>query len=447
MTAIIGRHAVVIGAGIGGLAAAAALAGHFEQVTVLERDLLPIDSVPRPGAPQSNQLHALLGGGLQAFCGLFPGFDDDLAQAGAGLFRMGLDDRFELPGFDPFPARDLGLRIFSLSRPLLELLIRRRIGRLANVVLRDRCRVLGLAAVADGSVTAVRCQQDGGSDKVVPADLVVDASGRGSPTLSFLEATGWPAVEKTVIGVDIHYVTATFTRTRADRGWKGVITFPDAPADTKAGYLAPIEGDRWMALISERHAEVPSAEPEAFLELARQLRTSTIHDTIKDETHLGKIHRFAFPESVWTRYERLGDFPRGLLALGDAVSRFNPVYGQGMTVAAQGALTLRDLLRARAGHGDPLDGLGRTFILALQPLIEAAWSAATVPDFAHPLTRGERPADLERSLRFTGGLLRLAARDPEVHRLMVRARHLLASKSELHDPDLVRRIEAEMAAA
>jgi 2-polyprenyl-6-methoxyphenol hydroxylase-like FAD-dependent oxidoreductase len=447
MTAIVGRRAVVIGAGIGGMAAAAALAGHFGQVTVLERDLLPAGSEPRPGAPQSNQLHALLGGGLQAFCTLFPGFDDELEQAGAGMFRMGLDDRFELPGFDPFPMRDLGLRICSLSRPLLEFLIRRRIARFANVVLRDQCRVLGLIPSSDGSVTAIRCRQAGGRDEVLSADLVVDASGRGAPALSFLQATGWQEVEKTTIGVDIHYVTTTFTRAEADRGWKGVLTFPDVPADTKAGYLAPIEGNRWMALISERHGEVPSTEPGAFLELARQLRTGTIYDVIKGERHLGKVHRFAFPESVWTRYERLGDFPRGLLPIGDAVSRFNPVHGQGMTVAAQGALTLRDLLRALAGQRDPLDGLGRTFILALQPLIETAWSAAAVPDFAHPLTRGERPPDLERSLRFGGALFRLAARDPEVHRLMMRVRHLLSPQSELHDPDLIGRVEAEMATA
>ncbi|WP_395675423.1 FAD-dependent oxidoreductase [Inquilinus sp.] len=446
MTAMIGRQAVVIGAGIGGLAAAAALAGHFEAVTVLERDRLPVDSEPRPGAPQSNQLHALLGGGLQAFCELLPGFDDDLARTGATLFRMGLDDRLELPGFDPFPVRELGPRFYSLSRPLLEFLIRRRIARLGNVALRDQCRVLGLVPGPDGSVAGLRCVQAGGGDEVLAADLVVDASGRGAPTLAFLQATGWPAVEKTAIGVDIHYVTATFTRTEADRDWKGVVTFPEAP-DTKAGYLTPIEGNRWMALISERHGEVPSAEPGAFLALARRLRTSTIYDTLKAERPLGKVHRFAFPESVWTRYERLGGFPRGLVPIGDAVGRFNPVYGQGMTLAAQGGLTLLTLLRAKAGQQDPLDGLGRAFVLALQPLIETAWSAAAVPDFAHPLTRGERPADLERSLHFTGALFRLAARDPEVHRLMVTVRHLLAPASALRDPELVRRIEAEMAAA
>jgi len=447
MTAIVGRHAVVIGAGIGGLAAAAVLAGHFGHVTVLERDRLPVVSKPRPGAPQSNQLHALLGGGLQAFCDLFPGFDEDLTQAGAEMFRMGLDDRLELPGFDPFPARDFGLRFFSLSRPLLEFLIRRRIDWFANVLLRDQCRVLGLVAAADGSVTAVRCQQAGGSEEVVSADLVVDASGRGTPTLSFLQATGWPAVELSPSTSTGESVTATFAMTAGDRGWKGVVTFPDAPADTRSGYLVPIEDSRWMALVSQRHGEAPPAEIDAFLDLARQLRTSTIHDVIKGAVPLGKIHRFAFPESVWTRYERLGDFPRGLLPLGDAVSRFNPVYGQGMTVAAQGALTLKHLLRARAGHPDPLNGLGRAFILALQPLIETAWSTAAVPDFAHPPTRGERPPDLERSLHFTGALFRLAARDPGVHHLMMKVRHLLAPASALHDPDLVRRIEAEMAAA
>jgi 2-polyprenyl-6-methoxyphenol hydroxylase-like FAD-dependent oxidoreductase len=444
----VGKHAIVIGAGMGGLPAAAALADHFEHVTVLERDALPLSASPRPGTPQDNQLHGLLVGGQRALSELFPNFVQDLTQAGAVPAPLNLGTREELPGFDPFfPQRDLGGIFYAVSRPLIEFITRRRVRKLANVTIRDRCRALEIVAGKDGSASGVRFETIDGLDATLPTDLVIDASGRGSLTLSFLEAVGWPRPEQTSIGVDLKYTTTTFAVREGSRNWKAVVTIPEMPASTKAGYLVPIEGNRWLALISERHSAMPSAEPDEFMDRVRQLRTSTIYDAIKNAQRLDDIHRFGFPESSWQHYERLGGFPRGLLPIGDAICRFNPAYGQGMTVAALEACMIRDLLRKRIGEKHPLDELGQAFLAEVQPLIADVWSQSAVPDFAHPQTRGERPADLENSLRFGAGLLRLAARDPEVHQLMMGVRHLIESPSALRDPELVRRVQAETAEA
>jgi 2-polyprenyl-6-methoxyphenol hydroxylase-like FAD-dependent oxidoreductase len=129
--------AVVIGAGMGGLAAAAALADHFERVTVLERDALPDDASPRPGTPQSNHPHGLLQGGLRALCELFPGFDLDLAGAGAVPLRIDLDIRKELPGYHPFPRRNHGWLGYSMTRPLIELVARRRVAAIQRRTARE----------------------------------------------------------------------------------------------------------------------------------------------------------------------------------------------------------------------------------------------------------------------------------------------------------------------
>jgi len=443
----LGRHAIVVGAGIAGLAAAAALSDHFEHVAVLERDELPPDLGPRTGAPQSTQLHGLLGGGQRALSTLFPGFDRDLAEAGAVAVRVGLEDRLEIPGYDPFPRRDLGMLGFTMTRPLLERTLARRLRRLPNVTVHERCRVLEILADDDGTVGGVRCRGIHGVEGVLPADLIVDASARGALTLSLLKAGGWPEVEQTDVGIDIHYATTTFAAPRRARDWKAAMTFPDGTSDTKTGYVFEVEGDRLMVLVSERHAPAPSADHTGFLELLRQLRTSTLYDALKTAEPLDKVHRFAFPESSWRHYERLKDFPRGLVPIGDAICRFNPVYGQGMAMAALEACVLKDLLRARAGESDPLAGLGQAYFARVQPSIAAAWSMSATPDFVHPLTRGTPPADLEKSLQFSAALYRIAARDPEIHRLAVSVRHLAESPARLRDPELVRRVEAEMAEA
>ena len=208
---LIGKQAVVVGAGMGGLTAAGALAEYCEQVVVLERDALPSEAAHRAGTPQSRHIHGLLAGGQRALGELFPGFEQDLAGAGALPLRITLDVRTEMPGYDPFPQRDLGLLTYSMSRPLIELVVRRRVEQNANIIFRPRCRVRELVPSVDrAAVIAVCFENADGESETLPAELVVDASGRGSLTRSLLESIGQPLPDETVIGVDIGYATAVF---------------------------------------------------------------------------------------------------------------------------------------------------------------------------------------------------------------------------------------------
>jgi 2-polyprenyl-6-methoxyphenol hydroxylase-like FAD-dependent oxidoreductase len=222
------------------------------------------------------------------------------------------------------------------------------------------------------------------------------------------------------------------------------ITFPGPNMRRRTGYMFPIEDNRWMALIGEPHAELPPDDMGTFLQLARELRTPTIYDTIKDAAPVDKVHRFLFAESCWRHYERLEVFPPGLLPIGDAACRFNPIYGQGMTMAVKEASVLKALLESRAGRDNPLDGLARSYFDAIHPWIEGAWAMSALPDLAMPETRGERPPGLGDALRFRGALLRVAARDADVHRLLQSVQYIMAPRAALQDPDLVRRVQAEM---
>ena len=449
MSRLIVDQAVVIGAGLGGLAAACALAPHAGRVVVLERDALPAEgSRCRAGTPQDRHLHVLLGGGERALCELFPGFEEDLAAAGAVPIRAGPGLRRELPGYDPFPARDLGWFLHSMTRPLVELTVRQRVERLGNVSLRQHCRVRGISATPDGAaVVAVSCESADGTRELIPADLVVDASGRGGPTLDLLASTGRQLPEETSIGVDISYGTALFAIPEdAPADWKAVTTYPEAPRDGLRGLLFPVEGERWIVTLPSMHGVPPPSSGDEFLERAQQLRTPTIYDAIKGAERLGDVSRFGFPASVWRHFERLDDLPRGLLPLGDAICRFNPAYGQGMSVAAQEACLLRRLLAELADvGGDTLAGLARAFLAGAAALIETPWELAVVPDLIYPKTRGQRPPNFEDRVRFGRALTRLAARDQAVNEIMVEVMNLLKPYRAMRDPELVRRVAAVMA--
>ena len=448
MSDLLGRQALVIGAGMSGLAAAGALAEHFEQVIVVERDLLADTPAHRPGTPQSRQLHGLLSGGLDALCRLFPGLDRDLAAAGAAPLRVNIDLREELPGFDPFPRRDFGRVIYTASRPLLEHTVRRRVRARRNVVIRDQCLVRELVSSADRrSITGARCERIDGSRETIAADLVVDASGRGALTLAALDAMGRARPPETTVGVDIGYATASFEIPEPRPDWHAVFAFPSPPSDSRCGYLLPVEGNRWMVSITELHCPRPPRDLAEFLDAARRLRTSTIHDAIRNARPAGMPQRFAFPASSWRHYEAVVDFPQGLIPIGDSICRFNPVYAQGMSVAAREASILADLLARRARGAGDLAGLPQDFLAEVQPWLAGAWSMSTTPDLAYPQTRGGRPVDLEHTLGFVAALYRIAARDPAVHELLVEVHHLARPESDLREPGLVDRVRAEMAAA
>ena len=460
---LIGKQAVVIGAGMGGLTAAAALADHFDQVVVLERDTLPSEPIYRAGTPQARHVHALLLSGQRALSELFPGFEQDLARAGAVPLRVGLDVRLERPGYDPFPQRDLGWFSYAVSRPTIERAVRRRLESRANTTLRQRCRVLEVLASPNGAaVTGVRYEDDNGISETIAADLVVDASGRGALTLALLQSIGRPLPEETTIGIDLGYATCVFAiPDDASTDWKGVMTFGQAPQNSRGGLMLPLEGNRWMATIGGRHGDVPSGDAEGFLTYARALRTPTIYNAIRHAKRLDGVARYGFPESVRRHFERLKVFPRGLLPIADAICRFNPVYGQGMSVAALEACLLRTLLEKLGGErpegerlegerlgedGDPIAGLAPAFFAEMQTLIETPWSVA-IFDFVFPDTRGQRPADFETTLKFGIALTGLAAEDPDVHKLTVEVQHLLRPRSIYRDPALVQRVLAKMAEA
>jgi 2-polyprenyl-6-methoxyphenol hydroxylase-like FAD-dependent oxidoreductase len=365
----------------------------------------------------------------------------DLADAGAVPVNAFRDFQYERPDIGVMPRRDCGLSILCFSRPLIEQVLRQRLAALGNVSLRPQCRVTEV--VPTMNPPSVRFVDAAGGATIVAADLVIDASGRGAPTLALLDALGWARPPETAVGVDISYTTVRLPQPSAAPGNAKILyTLPDPPAIPLAALLIPIEnGQSLVTLCGWGTTKHPQSWDE-FLAALRQLRTPTIYNAIRDLPPPDSLKHYLFEESRWRHFEQLPSLPRGLLPVADSLCRFNPVYGQGMSVAARQAKLLHDTLARVAAEGDPITALQKAFMANIAPLLQAPWIMGVNADFAFPGTRGERPERYEEGRQFQAALFRATVADPVVQRAFSDVMQLVKPFDLLESPDIQSRIKA-----
>jgi 2-polyprenyl-6-methoxyphenol hydroxylase-like FAD-dependent oxidoreductase len=422
---------------------AGALAKYFERVEILERDRLTASAASRSGTPQDRHPHGLLAGGLQALGAIFPGFESDLSRAGAVPVSVAQDMRYERPDVGALPRRDFGISLLCASRPLIELVLRRRVEAIANIEVRPECRVTGIVpAAADVGAHGIRFDAGAGRSETLAADLVVDASGRGGLTLTLFDALGWERPAVTEVGVDLSYATALVEiPPNAPPDWKLVLTQPDPPALALHAVLVPTEDDRWIIAIADHGAAARLETWGAFLEASRSLTTPTVCNALRFAQPPYGIRHYRFPVSTWKHFERLPRLPRGVLPVADALCRFNPIHGQGMSSAAKQARLLQDVLGRMAGEPDPIAAVQAGFMAEVGSVLETPWNMSTSADLAFPGTRGDRPENFAEAQQFEAALFRAVVADPVVHRAMMEVGQLLQPHTRLQEPDMLRRIE------
>lgn len=431
----------MVGAGIGGLAATLALHPFFERVTIVDRDTIPGAIRARNGVPQGRQLHALLAGGHVALEAMASGFVHRLVERGAQTLRVAADMLEEMPDFNPFPRRDLGIDVYCASRPLIESVARELCLALPNVSLLDGVTVQAVVCEA-GRICGVRAHRGSTKPQLMAAELVIDASGAGELTLACLESAELPLPPVTSIGVDQGYTSALFEIPSGGvDDWKACRVTPRYPTSTRSALLLPIEDRRWIVSVGGRRREQPPGDAQGFKAALASLRTPTIAKAVAHTTLIGPVARFGFQDSRRRHFARLAQFPIGLLPLGDAICRFNPIYGQGMSVAAQQAFALRELLAARPS----LVGLARAYFARCAQLIDAPWELSAIFDLALRSTRGERPPDHQHRLDVMRALFAFAAEDAEMHKLVMEVMHLLKPRTAYHTSPLAPRIAAYLA--
>jgi len=444
----LGRHAIVIGGSLAGLMTARVLADHFDKVTILERD--PIEDHPavRKSVPQGNHLHLLLLGGQQVMFSLYPGLSEAMDQLGAVRIRQGVENAVYLtdgkahnPSGSVRHPYDLGWDTYSQSRGLLEHCIRRSTMALANVSFESGCPVQSLI-YEDARVQGVKCVNLDGGDSLA-ADLVVDAGGRGSRAPRWLRELGFRAPKETSIGVDFAYSSTTFRIPDYYGEPEKILVFPGRPPDhLKVALMEEIEDRTWHVTLGGRLGDYPPSDEDGFYAFAQALPTPKLYDLIKDAERVSEIAQYRFPTSVLRHYEQLTAFPEGYLVLGDAISSFNPVYGQGMSSAALQVKELQGLLTERAAGSDGLEGLALAFFPKAAEVVAAPWTLAANLDFAYPQTKGERPPDARESRQYFGALFGLSGEDMEIYKLVTEVFQLARPISALHEEPLRSRVEA-----
>ncbi|OPC84102.1 hypothetical protein B4N89_27060 [Embleya scabrispora] len=428
-------RAVVIGGGYAGLLAARVLADHFDEVLVLERDVVDRTTGAHPSAPQSYHAHAMLARGAQALEVLFPGLRAELEQLGAPVYDYGERISFLLPTGYAVRATT-GVRIQSFTRDELERRIRGRVLDLARVRLLDGARVRGLGRGADGRINSVRYRTEQGGEQEATADLVVDASGRTTSIDDWLTEAGLPVSAKNTVKAKITYTTMVFDRTPEEKDYDVAYQMSFAPAVRRGGAMLAVEHGRWVCSLFGFEQQPPT-DPDGFLDYARSLDNPRLAEQIARRSGHDELHRYTNPGSTWRLHHRNPGWPEGLIAIGDALCVFNPVYGQGLTVPAIQAEALGSLLRRRSTGTGPT-GLSREYLRAAAEIIKVPWSLSTTSDLMWSPS-GQPPA-ARFAHWYNKQVFALARHDADVWTRFVKVANMTGPSSLLTHPTVLAKI-------
>jgi 2-polyprenyl-6-methoxyphenol hydroxylase-like FAD-dependent oxidoreductase len=431
----IADRAVVLGGGMGGLLAARVLAGAYRHVLVVDRDELTGVTGPRRGVPQGRHAHALLARGHQIFEDLFPGLHEEMVAAGVLSGDISGNLRWYFNG-RRLRSASAGLASVSATRPVLEAHVRARVAARPEVEFLERCVIRGLVTNGAKRVTGVRVISEASetAEQVLEADLVVDATGRGSRMPAWLEDLGYPRPAEDRVKMDLAYTTRHF-RLREDPYGTDLSINPVASlAQPRGAFFPKLGDDISMLSLTGILGDHPPTDLDGFLAFARSLATPEIYAAIRMAEPVDEAVTFKIPASVRRRYERLRAFPGGLLVFGDAICAFNPVYGQGMTAAALEADALRGHLQR---NGEPQ---ALRFFREVAPLIDAPWEISTGGDLAFPGVVGNRTLKVRMGNAYISRLHAAATNDGEVVKAFFRVAGLIDPPQALMRPSIMARV-------
>ncbi|MEU7530723.1 2-polyprenyl-6-methoxyphenol hydroxylase-like oxidoreductase [Saccharothrix sp. NPDC042600] len=428
-----GGRAVVLGASMGGLLAARVLSEVFDEVTVVERDPLDGPAGHRRGVPHGRHTHALLPSGSTALEELFPGLLSGLAEGGTKVIEDYTEMVFSVRGTRLPPGSGFGRPLYLPSRPHLEHRVRERVRALPNVRFLDRTDAAGLVLDAAGeAVTGVRVvpADPGGAHRVLPAACVVDAMGRAARTPAWLDGLGFPRPAEEVVPIHLGYASTPLRLRPGAVPEKLLLLGGSADRPTGMALIA-YEHDTWLFTAAGYRPHLPPSDLAGMLRFVEGFAPRHVLDALHAAEPLAPPATFRYHANRRRRYDRLRRFPRGLLVFGDAMCSFNPIYGQGMTVAALQALELRECLR------DGADDLARRFFRAAAKPIDVAWRMAVGGDLALPQVQGPRSLPVRLTNAYVDRLLGAARHDRSVADRFIRVSAFLEKPSALVRPWLL----------
>jgi flavin-dependent dehydrogenase len=425
-------HAIVVGGSLAGLLAVRVLTDHFSRVTLVERDRFPSGAAFRAGVPQSRHLHVLWTRGLEILEDLFPGLEKTLLDAGAAEIGVPADVRWLTAA--GWRARFEVTRLLTFSRPLLDWAVHAQLAHAVSLDVLEDHEAAGL--VPNGrDVAGVRLR----SGETMAADLVVDATGRRSRAPAWLAALGYPAPPETLVDPLLGYASRYYAIPDGfDPGWKALYLQADPPATRRTGGLFPQEGGRWICSLSGAGRDYGPTDEEGFLDFAKGLRDPVLYEAIRAAEPLSPITGFRRTANHRRHYERLPAWPHGFVVMGDAACAFNPIYGQGMTVAALSALALDECLR------EDRPDFERRFQRRVARSGAGAWLVATGEDLRYRETQAASAGPRTRLINaYVDRVVAAANVDRRVCTSLLDVLALSAAPTSLFAPGVLVRVAAK----
>ncbi|MFR9753627.1 FAD-dependent oxidoreductase [Nocardia sp. 004] len=427
-------HAMVVGAGLAGLLTARVLSDHFTEVVVVDRDPLPDRAEPRPGVAQSRHAHGLVARGQEIFETLFPGISGELRQRGVvpGDFNSDINWYF---GGQLFAPGKSGLTSIPATRPTLEFEVRRRVTALPNVTVRDQTEVTTLRT-RHQQVTGLelynlrtRTAED------VETDFVVDCSGRGGRLAKWMSAYGMTPPDEETVQIGLAYTSARFAVPEDPFGDKIATILANSPEAPRGCffYRSPHKDNEVEVSLTGMLGDHAPTDLPGFMEFARSLPVPSIHQALRDAEVVDPPVKLTYPASRWRHYESCPELFGNLVPLGDAICSLNPIYAQGMTVAALQALELDRLLAMPRFSA-------RTYLRACARVIGQAWSVSAGADLAYPKAKGRRTIPVRFANAYISRLHVAATVDPVLSNAFFQVAGLMRSPATLFHPHIVARV-------
>jgi 2-polyprenyl-6-methoxyphenol hydroxylase-like FAD-dependent oxidoreductase len=421
-------HAIVLGGSIAGLLAARVLTDHFDRVTIVERDKLANELTPRKNAPQGAHAHALLSRGRNIVEALFPGISDELVNGGATL--AGIEDvRVYVLGWRKrFEDSD---RVFAMTRPFFESTLARRARALNKVTVLEETEVAAITGSPDRA-TGVTIRDASGA-RGLAADFIVDARGRASNLADWMKQMGLEGPPHVTSPLASCYSSCLY---EPEPGAPRPRLHQVAKFEDKLGVLIfPVEKNRVLVSLGANAIMPMPKTQEEFLAYLHALPVPDAYDAVKPLRAITPIAHSRFSASVRRDYHMLKRLPEGIVAIGDAVASFNPVFGQGMTVAALEAEWLAECLTKSDPH---TAGFAKTYYAGVKPIVDLAWG---LPDLE---ARRNNPKAQNWLIRFllwyTQRMQKTATRSVYVSRTLLRVQNMVEPPAKLFGPPVFWRV-------
>lgn len=439
--------AVVIGGSIAGIAAAKMLSETFDRVIVLEKDGPHRRREGRPGAAQGWHLHHLLTAGQIELERIFPGIVDDMVREGAFKVDMAAQYRIRLGGTWKKPGTS-DIEIVCAGRPLLEWCVRRRLDDEPRIDFRYESEVADLAFDrANNAIVGVAVDNgdaDGGDGlQVVPAEFVVDASGKNTRVPEFLSVSvlALPRPSRT---------SSTASTPRCSTGFRRAAVAGQGDGDLLC--VPPFRGYLRRAVLHRQLPHHPvhlTGGLQLLFAAAYRPRIPRVRrpdavpghrENIDGLEPASPIYNFRYPNMLRLRYEKKRNLPRALLAVGDAYTSADPVSGLGMSLALKEVREMQALLaKYGAGHRD----LPRRYYRAIAKMADTAWFVIREQNL-----RFDWMKDVDKKRPFYFGVLtwymdrvlELVHDDLDAYREFLAVVHLVKPPSALMRPRIASRV-------